>query len=144
MDNQTFLDVTSYITENIYHSGVWDETTDEKRRKAVSNSIETLLTYLPKYFEDEAAIPVNVLAQQTIWLMRVDDTFLRAEMGVTYIQMAGVMLNISNKDRSIAPYVLDYLGITPDPITGGLSKRKVGRYINREIGTPDSIYRREQ
>lgn len=144
MDSQTFDNVTSYITENIYHSSVWDEADETNRQKAVSNSIETLLTYLPKYFTSEADIPINVLSQQTIWLMRIDDTFLRAEMGVTYIQMAGVMLNISDKDRSIAPYVLGYLGISPDPITGGLPKRKVAHYTHRHIGTSESLYRREQ
>lgn len=144
MDSQTFEDVTAYITENIYHSSVWDEADETNRQKAVSNSIETLLTYLPKYFTNEADIPINVLSQQTIWLMRIDDTFLRAGMGVTYIQMSGIMLNISDKDRSIAPYVLDYLGISPDPVTGGLSKRKVGKYEHRHIGTKHSIYRRCQ
>lgn len=144
MNNQTLLDVTAYIDENIYHSAIWDEADEKTRKKAVNNSIQILTTYLKSHFTAEADIPVNILANQIVWFMRVDDTFLRAEMGASYIQMSGVMVNIKDKDRTIAPYVLDALGISPDAVTGGITKRKVGRYAGRYVGTAESILRREQ
>lgn len=144
MNSQTFLDVSQYITESVYHSAIWDEADDTLRRKAINNSIELLIIRLGDYFTVEADIPSNILAHQTVWFMRIDDTFLRAEMGASYIQMSGVMVNIKDKDRSIAPYVMDALGISPDPVTGGITKRKVGSYAGRIVGTPDSLYRREQ
>lgn len=144
MNNQTLLDVTAYINENIYHSSVWDEADDLARSKAINNSIDLLIRGLRGIYSVETDIPVNILANQVIWFMRIDDTFLRAEMGASYIQMSGVMVNIKDKDRSIAPYVLDCLGITPDAITGGVTRRKVGSYSGRTIGTADSRLRREQ
>lgn len=144
MNNQTLLDVTAFIDENIYHSAVWDEATDTARRKAVNNSMDILIHGLNGVYINGEDIPINILANQVVWFMRIDDTFLRAEMGASYIQMSGVMVNIKDKDRSISPYVLDALGITPDPLTGGVSKRKVGRYVNRINGTPQSLLRREQ
>lgn len=144
MNNQTLLDVTAYINENIYHSAVWDESTDSARSKAVNNSVDILIHGLNGVYTKGEDIPINILANQVVWFMRIDDTFLRAEMGASYIQMSGVMVNIKDKDRSISPYVLDALGITPDPLTGGVSKRKVGRYVNRINGTPQSLLRREQ
>lgn len=144
MNSQTLNDVTAYITDNIYHSSVWDEADETSRKKAINNSIDLLTTKLSNYFKAEEDIPVNVLSNQVVWFMRIDDTFLRAEMGATYIQMAGVMVNLANKDRSIAPYVLDFLDITPDPITGGIPKRKVGSYAGRIVGTPFSRLRKEQ
>lgn len=144
MNSQTLTDVTAYIDENIYHSAIWDEADATTRAKAINNCIALLTTLLKAYYKVEADIPVDILAHQTVWFMRIDDTFLRAEMGASYIQMAGVMVNIKDKDRSIAPYVMDTLGITPDALTGGITKRKVGRYSGRKIGTPDSLLRREQ
>lgn len=144
MNNTTLLQVSKYINENIYHSAVWDEAEENMKAKAVNNSVAVLLNILKDYYKADTEIPIDVLAHQTVWFMRIDDTFLRAEMGVTYIQMAGVMVNIKNKDRSIAPFVLDKLNITPDPITGGITRRKVGSYAGRKIGTPESILRREQ
>ena len=144
MNSQTFIDVTAYIDESIYHSSVWDEADETVQKKAVNNCISLLTVILSKYFATEADIPVNILANQVVWFVRIDDTFLRAEMGATYIQMSGVMVNIKDKDRSIAPFVMDSLGITPDPITGGVTRRKVGSYAGRYIGTPDSRLRREQ
>lgn len=144
MNSQTFLDVTAYIEESVYHSSIWDEAEETLRRKAVNNCIALLTSILADKYSVEADIPVDILAHQTVWFMRIDDTFLRAEMGASYIQMSGVMINIKDKDRSIAPYVMDKLGITPDAFTGGVSKRKVGTYTHRVIGTADSILRKEQ
>ncbi|MFT8313250.1 MAG: hypothetical protein ABF633_03230 [Clostridium sp.] len=144
MTDERFALITAYITDNIYHSEQWNEATEALRKKAVNNSAATLLNVLKKYYTVEADIPDDVIAHQTIWFMRIDDTFLRAEMGVTYIQMSGLMITIKDKDRSIAPYVLDALKITPDALTGGVSRRKVGSYSGRTIGTPDSLMRREQ
>jgi hypothetical protein len=138
---ETFEAVSTFIEDNIFHSSVWDEADSTSRAKAVNNCIDTLLIILNDYFTVEADIPVNILSNQVVWFMRVDDTFLRAEMGATYIQMAGVMVSIKDKDISIAPYVLNALNITPDALTGGISKRKVGRYIGRYVGTIESIYR---
>lgn len=144
MNSQTLIDVTEYIDESIYHSAIWDEASAGIRSKAINNCIELLLTILKDKFSIPADIPVNILSHQVVWFMRIDDTFLRAEMGASYIQMSGVMVNIKDKDRSIAPFVMDALGITPDALTGGVTKRKVGRYAGRIVGTPDSLMRREQ
>lgn len=144
MNNLTLQDITDYIDENVYHSAIYDEATELLRTKAINNCISLLTIILKKYYPTEADIPVDILAQQTVYFMRIDDTFLRAEMGASYIQMSGVMVNIKDKDRSIAPYVMDSLGITPDALTGGVSRRKVGSYSDRVIGTPISLLRREQ
>lgn len=139
-----YEEITNYINDNIYHSSVWDEAEDTQRKKAINNSIAILLNILSDYYTADTDITTDVIAQQTVWFMRIDDTFLRAEMGISYIQMSGVMLTITDKDRSIAPYVLDKLNISPDAITKGFSRRKVGRYSGRIVGTPESILRKEQ
>lgn len=131
-----------FIEENILHSSVWDEANENTRTKAINNSVLTLTRMLSRYFPIAEEIPEDIIANQTIWLLRVDDTFLRADMGATYIQMSGVMVNIKDRDRSIAPYVLDVLDITPDPNTGGLTRRKVGRYTGREVGSDYTLFRR--
>lgn len=142
ISQEKFLEIGTFIEENILHSSVWDEAEEKLRRKAVNNSALTLTRLLARYFPNPEEISVDVLANQVVWILRVDDTFLRAEMGASYIQMSGVMVNIKDRDRSICPYVLDVLGITPDPITGGLSKRKVGRYSGKQNGSDYSIFRR--
>lgn len=141
MNSQTFLNVTQFIDENIYHSAIWDEADDTARRKAVNNSIDLLLRTFSNFYTVETDIPTNILSNQVVWFMRIDDTFLRAEMGASYIQMSGVMVNIKDKDRSIAPYVLDCLGVTPDALTGGVTKRKIGSYSGRRKGTDTSVFR---
>lgn len=119
-------EVSKYIDENVYHSKLWDKADNKARVKAVNNSERILKRLLSKYLGAE--IPVEFLAEQAVYLMRVDDTFLRAELGATNITLDGMSISVKDKDRTIAPAILDSLGITPDAITGGLSRRKVGKY----------------
>lgn len=119
-------EVSNYIDENIYHSKVWDNADNKARVKAVNNSERILKRLLSEYLGTE--VPVEYLAEQAVYLMRIDDTFLRAELGATSITLDGISVSIKDRDRTIAPAVLDSLGITPDAITGGLSRRKVGSY----------------
>lgn len=142
--SNTITDVGNYIDTSIFNSGSWDDLDTTKRTKIYNNAIAVLLNVLKRYYIVADDIPVDVLSHEIVWLARIDDTFLRAEMGATYIQMSGVMVNIANKDRSIAPYVMEKLDITPDALTGGVTKRKVGSYSYRPVGTPYSRLRREQ
>lgn len=119
-------EVSNYIDENIYHSKVWDKADSKARLKAVNNSERILKRVLKDYLGNE--VPTEYIAEQAVYLMRIDDTFLRAELGATNITLDGISVSIKDKDRTIAPAILDSLGITPDAITGGVSRRKVGRY----------------
>lgn len=120
------LKINDYIEKNIYHSNLWDKATEREKLKAVNNSERILKRMLTKYLEQE--IPIEYLAEQAIYIMRIDDTFLRAELGATNIALDGVSISIKDKDRTIAPAILDSLGITPDSVTGGISRRRVGKY----------------
>lgn len=124
MDRVT--EISNYIDENIYHSKVWDIADNKARLKAVNNSERILTRVLKKYLGNE--VPIEFIAEQAVYLMRIDDTFLRAELGATSITLDGISVSIKDKDRTIAPAILDSLGITPDAITGGISRRKVGKY----------------
>lgn len=146
MENSTFIKVTQFIDDNILYSSVWDEADGTVRIKAVNNSINLLLKMLPVRFKFtiEADLPIDIIANQSVWMLKIDDTVQRAELGITYIQMSGVAVNIHEKDLSIAPYVMKALNISPDPVTGGITVRKVCGYSGRTIGTPYSRYRKEQ
>ena len=136
--------VSNFIDSNILHSEIWDNSSIEVKEKAVNNAIHTVRVILKRWIPSEAELPVEIVAHQTIWLLQIDDTFRRADMGITYIQMAGVMVTLKDKDRSINPIILDILGISPDPLTGGVPRRKVASYVGRRLGTETNRYRIEQ
>ena len=114
--------VGNYIDENILHSAVWDNADEKTRKKAINNSIRTFNTFLKKYYKDE--IPVDHLSEQVLWMLKIDDSVQRAELGMSYIQVDGVSINISEMDRTICPYVCKVLNV---PV-GFLSRRRVGSY----------------
>ncbi len=114
--------VSLFIAENVYHSDVYDRATDVQRQKAINSAKRTLQRVLPHFYSEQ--VPIEAIAEQAIWLMRIDDTMQRAEMGVTSISIDGISLAISEKNRSIAPIVLELNGITETALT----KRKTAHY----------------
>ena len=114
--------VNSFINENILHSNVWDNASEVQKSKAVNQSIRTL----EKYFKDryKGEVPVDHVAEQCIWILKIDDMFQRAELGATQISIDGISISFQQIDRTICPYILDCFNLPP---TWNI-KRKVGGY----------------
>lgn len=121
MDKVT--EVNNFIEENILHSHVWDTAEETTRKKAVNQAERTLKRYFKDVYSD--VVPVDHLAEQSIWILKIDDMLQRSEMGVTYISVEGVQMNITNKDKSICPFIMEELNLSE----GWNSRRKVGRYV---------------
>jgi hypothetical protein len=124
--------VDTFIQENILHSELWDYSDAIRRRKAVNGAEHSLLTYLPDIFKSAEEIPVDIIANQALWSLKVDDTLQRAEMGVQTVWVDGTMVTTKAKDLSIAPYVYQVLGI---PVTKSGKRRRVGAYNTTVSGT---------
>lgn len=114
--------VNEYIDLNVLQSSVWDNADIKTRTKALNNSKRILTLHLNKYYKDN--IPVEHLAEQCIWMLKIDDTLQRSEMGVTSVQIDGISVSMTQLDRTIAPFICRALNI---PI-GFLHKRRVGSY----------------
>lgn len=134
--------VTAYIERNILHSKPYDSATPETRRKAVNQAINTLFRQLDVY-ETVEDIPVEDIAEQVLWLLKMDDSMQRAELGATSISVDGVSISFSEMDRTIAPTVLNLYGLRTT------KRRRVGSYAvpvrdTSRVGQtyPPSYYRR--
>lgn len=114
--------VTLYVDENILHSKVFDSSTPEQKNKAVNQAMNTLLRYLPAVYKDREALPVEDVTEQVLWLLKIDDMMLRAEMGAGMITVDGVQVQIREMDRTISPAILNLYGIRDT------RKRRVGNY----------------
>lgn len=116
------VEIGKYIDENILQSAVWDNADDRVRQKAINNATRILKSNLSKYYPD--TIPVEHLAEQVIWMLKIDDSLQRAEMGITYIQVDGISMNISDVDRTICPFIYKALKLPK----GILNRRRVVSY----------------
>lgn len=114
--------VNDFIAENILHSSAWDSATEEQKKKAVNQSERTLKRLFPRIYKGE--IPVEHLAEQSIWILKIDDMVQRAEMGATYVSVDGIAISYSQKDRSLCPFIMEELDLSE----GWNLRRKVGRY----------------
>ena len=126
--------VDEYIAENVLQSKVWDVADSRTRTKAINNAQRILRMMLPNKYKSDEEIPVEHIAEQSIWMLKIDDSLQRSELGITYINVDGVALNLSEKDRSIAPFIYRVFNLPK----GYFDKRRVVRYAP----TPQQLYRR--
>ncbi len=121
-------EVDTFIGQNILHSDAWDTADTTAKTKAVNNSIRLLKRLFPKIYIETP--PIEHIAEQSVWMLRVDDMFQKSELGATYIQCDGVAINLSEKDRTLAPFIMQVNGVTE-----GFGKRRVGSYILSKVDT---------
>lgn len=117
MDLQT---VKTYIDENVFYREKWDEIDDKIKQVVINNSEAVLLRELPQHFNARNPIPVDVMAEQCLFILEKDDSHRRAEMGVSYFMASGLYLSFDkNADNfTIAPAILK-----------AYPHRRVGRYV---------------
>ncbi|MEH7117209.1 hypothetical protein V7128_07275 [Neobacillus vireti] len=118
----TVTEVNQYIAENILHSKLWDASSPEVQLKAVNQAQNTLLRYLPDVYKEGEVIPVEDVAEQVLWLLKLDDSMQRAEMGTLMITVDGIQVQLKDMDRTISPKILNYYGIS------SIRKKRVGSY----------------
>lgn len=114
--------VKQYIDSNILHSEQWDAASEDTKKKAANNAEIILQRLLPDVYDSE--VPVDDIAFQAVWMMKIDDSFQRAELGVQQMSVDGVTILFRNKDNTIAPALSQKYGIAT---VNGI-RRRAGRY----------------
>lgn len=143
MNDALFEEVSKYIDENILQSVLWDAATPDIKRKAANNAYESLARLLPDVFQDRE-IEVDDIAQQAVFLLKIDDSFQRAELGVVQMSIDGMTLIFRDRDYTIAPYISGKYGIT---VVNGKRRRtasyRVDPYTSYRIPIDNSRDRME-
>ncbi|ELU5588596.1 hypothetical protein SCB17_003119 [Clostridium perfringens] len=116
--------LNSFIENEILHSEVWDNAPDRVKNKAINNATRNLHRLLPKQYPANTEIPVEDLAEQCIWMLKIDDMVQRTELGAKYINIDGISISYSTKDRSLCPFLMQKFNLSEN----WNARRKVGRY----------------
>lgn len=132
MNDELFAEVSKYIDDNILQSVLWDSSDETVKRKAANNAYESLARLLPDVFADKE-IEVDDIAQQAVFLLKIDDSFQRAELGVVQMSIDGMTLIFRDRDYTIAPYISGKYGIT---VVNGKRRRTASYRVD-----PFSSYR---
>ncbi|MGE6629606.1 hypothetical protein [Bacillus sp. NPDC077027] len=114
--------VTAFMNENVLHSKLYDQSDDVTKLKVVNQASNTLVKYMPDVYSSVEEIPLDELSEQVLWLLKMDDSMQRAEMGAIMITVDGVTIQLRDMDRTISPKILSLHGRT------STRKRKVASY----------------
>lgn len=125
----TVSDVNQYIQDNVLHSKLWDNASTQDQTKAVNQAKNMLLKFLPDHYPDSDSLPVEDVAEQALWLLKLDDSMQRAEMGALMITVDGISIQLKDMDRTISPKILAQHGLS------SIRRRRVGSY---SVGIQDT------
>lgn len=125
MAETTFSKVSTYVEGYVVQSSVWDNSSLAVRKKAVNRAELILRSIMHDVFPKDKDIPVEILGEQTVWVLKLDDTIERADFGMKNVWVDGTMITISDKDNSICPLVYKLLGMS---VTAKGFRRRVGAY----------------
>lgn len=109
--------VHAYIETNILHSDVYDRADEKQRSKAFNQATLTLSDFIK---EDD--ITLRDVAEQVVFIFKLDGTIQRAELGVNYVMVDGIQITLTSAERTIAPSIMRRHDIV------STRKRRVGSY----------------
>jgi hypothetical protein len=99
-----------YFTNEVLHAEEWLEADTETRQKALKNAENQLYRLYKQYNPDTKPLPETAVFEQALWLLRIDDSIRKAEMGVTSVSVGGISINVSRVNLSVAPEVVNIIG----------------------------------
>jgi hypothetical protein len=134
MAHAQLADVDTYIQDTILQSYLWDNMSLVQKNKVVGQSEWALRKILPDIYPEGVTIPDDILATQVMWVARIDDTILRAEVGMRNVWVDGTMITLDRIDTTIAPMVFKALDI---PVSKNNKRRRTSGYEN----LPENTYR---
>lgn len=115
-------EVLDYIAANRFDADEFDALSDTKKAKLINQSAQTLKTFLN--YKTLELVPIEEIAEQCLWTLRINEYVKRAEVGITAIAVDGISVAVSEKDTTIAKAIMLKHGKTT------VRKIKTGQYAS--------------
>lgn len=107
----TYEDAILYFENEVLHNTAWVDAEEAMRKRALKNAENELYENFKQYKSTTKPLPNKAIFEQALWLLRKDDTILKAEQGVTNVNLSGaVQMSISGNTPKISPIVIKMLG----------------------------------
>lgn len=107
-----------YFENEVLHNTAWIEADESSRKRAIKSAENELYNEFPRYDREKRPMPEKAVFEQALWLLRKDDSILKAEQGVTNINLTGEFsMGLGGKVAKISPNAVRFI-----------RSRKVGRY----------------
>ncbi len=115
----SFEEANGYLTNEVLHNAAWLEADQPKQERALKNAANELYADFTKFTPNKRPLPPRAIFEQAIWILRKDDSMLKAEQGVTNINISGEFsLGLGGKTQRISPAAIKLI-----------RAKKVGRYL---------------
>lgn len=121
----SYEEIVLYIETNIYDSVGFENLEENKQKKLMNNAINLLNKFLPNVYTN-GEIPIEDIVDQMLYMLKQDDTFKRASMGMTSMSVEGGA-SMSFDLSKVSDFIAPELALKYD-LGEGNRVRKVGSY----------------
>lgn len=115
-------DADTYFNTYVLNNDEWTAATTDKKNRALQQAQAQLYSLYTTYSltttTGKPLLPDNAVFEQSLWLLRIDDTIRRSEQGVRAISVNGIYIQLDKAFKIVAPEVINILG------------RRTGRYTS--------------
>ncbi|SFH23063.1 hypothetical protein SAMN05660649_04370 [Desulfotomaculum arcticum] len=113
----TVANAEAYFATQVLHNDEWVAADPTQKQRALANAKAQLYRIYRNFNDAEKPLPDEAVFEQSLWLLRIDDTLRKAEMGVKIISVAGVQIAVDKAAQTVAPQAVLIIG------------RRVGRAV---------------
>lgn len=107
MATVTIPEANTYFQQQVLYSQPWDVLDDDTKMKALNNSERVLYRYYRSLYSlDDSSkyMPKEAVFQQSLWLLRQDESVQKQDFGVTGLGVSGINIQMQgNRISEIAP-----------------------------------------
>lgn len=122
----SYEEIVEYIEINVYDSEGFENLDESKQKKLINNATNLLNKFLPNIYTN-GEIPVEDIVDQMLYMLKQDDTFKRASMGMTSMSVEGGA-SMSFDLSKVSDFIAPELALKYD-LGDGNKVRKVGSYV---------------
>ncbi len=106
----TVANAEVYFATQVLHNDEWVAADPAQKQRALANAKALLYRVYRNFSESTKPIPDKAVYEQALWLLRVDETIRKAEMGVKIISVSGMQIAVDKAPRTIAPQAVLIIG----------------------------------
>lgn len=106
----TIAEAEVYFATLVLHNDEWVEAEPGQKQRGLANA-KALLYRVYRNFNDEGnSLPDEAVFEQALWLLRIDETLRKAELGVKAISVSGMQIAVDKAASMVAPQAVLIIG----------------------------------
>lgn len=106
----TVANAEVYFATQVLNNDEWVAADPAQKQRGLANAKALLYRVYRNFNETDKPLPDEAVFEQTLWMLRIDETLRKAELGVKAISVAGMQIAVDKAASMVAPQAVLIIG----------------------------------